>query len=388
MKTILAIDNDRWACETYRANMPGVEVRCEPLRRQWIGDHWVIANDLPKADAIVGGPPCQGFSSAGEGKGADDHRNGWPAFIEAVRTVMPRQFLAENVPGMLTKKHAPYFRSVVETLAGLGYCIKFRMLDAANYGTPQFRQRVFVWGIRTDLPAVHRWPEETTSWPKVGRRRGSYEQLPNLPRTPTVAEALGLGADGSGELYRWSDAMLTKHPPAAGDEPAPTIQAKWFKGGAIRFRGRPVDADQALRGTRVLMGGEPSPCVSGASQELLPIEIDRPSPTLKAGGNVDRFGHLGGAAPPTLRAGGMMVRRLTPDECLRLQGGPEDWVWPKGITKTAQYHIVGNGWACPVGAAMGRAMQEADPKSETVIDLFCGGGLAAVGMSGRHWRRK
>jgi hypothetical protein len=155
-------------------------------------------------------------------------------------------------------------------------------------------------------------------------------------------------------------------------------------------------------------------------------ELDRPSPTLKAGGNYEADGKQGGGCPPvvayrwsdamlakhppaspaspasTIRAsmskggatGGLvwvdeakrLVRRFHIEEMMTLQS-IDRWafVWPAGIGVTHQFKVCGNGWACGMAAAMSRALAVADPKSRTVIDLFCGGGLGASGWHGRYW---
>ena len=59
--------------------------------------------------------------------------------------------------------------------------------------------------------------------------------------------------------------------------------------------------------------------------------------------------------------------------------------WPAGISKTAMYRVIGNGWACGIAAALSRALATADPESKTTVDLFCGGGLGALGWNGRYW---
>ncbi len=71
-------------------------------------------------------------------------------------------------------------------------------------------------------------------------------------------------------------------------------------------------------------------------------------------------------------------------ECARLQSVPDDFRWPEGISKTAMYRIVGNGQACQHVAHLARAMLAADPESKTMIDLYCGGGLGAMGWHQRY----
>ena len=400
-QTLMAVDFDKWAAATYAANFPAVDVRCATVAD--------TMDDLPAADVLIGGPPCQSFSRAGKGEGGAGKVNAWPEAIEAVRRLRPRQFLFENVPGMLDEKHLAYAVQVYAELESLGYRMIHAELDAVDYGVPQFRNRLWFWGIRGDVDAVHRWPTPTHVWP--------WPSVPSmfgcdLIPAVTVGQALGLTQkrsltqkcidntyspfyasdqpartqDGSphGVIpYRWSDAMLAKHPPAS---PAPSVQAKWFKGGAEGL----VEAYD--HGT---------------------ASADEPCCTIKGGGNIDRRGHLSGGCPPALtidtkqhrtergvnepaaaaaaddrrhiKADGVYVRRLTPLECARLQSCPDDMAWPDGISKTAMYRVIGNGWACGIAARLSESLAEADPQSHTVVDLFCGGGLGSLGWHGRYW---
>jgi DNA (cytosine-5)-methyltransferase 1 len=84
---LCAVDSDKWAAATFRANFPGVDVHCCTVAE--------AIPTLPDCDVILGGPPCQGFSLAGKGVGEKDERNGWPDFIAAVAAKMPRMLLAE-----------------------------------------------------------------------------------------------------------------------------------------------------------------------------------------------------------------------------------------------------------------------------------------------------
>lgn len=290
-RTTIAIDADAKAVEVYRANMPGVEVRWEPVR----------ASTLPRADVLLGGPPCQPFSVAGQRCGSEDARDCVPDFIDAIGVVQPRMFLMEQVPGFTTFEGGRYMQRCVAAMEARGYTVEMRLLDAVHYGVPQFRLRAWFWGVRNGLGIVRRWPRPTHAWPvPEGECMFGGGLLPAV----TVGQALGL--DGLVEID-------TKQK---------------------RTR-RSVDA--------------PAPALAGDSRHTL------------------------------------NVRRLTPDECARLQSVPDDWVWPESVAKTHRYRIIGNGWACLMAKRLGDAFGESDPESETVIDLFCGGGLGAVGWHGRAW---
>lgn len=208
-------------------------------------------------------------------------------------------------------------------------------------------------------------------------RGGSRRDHPVTEPCPTISANMATGG-GAGLMavieYRWSDAMLTKHPPASPASPAPTVQAKWFKGGAEGLLA--VGAAYNCRGKG-----------DGGNQWR---DTNEPAPTLNTNGldGIDHPAHtISGESREPIQGwkDKGYVRRLTPDECLRLQSGPDDFTWPDKITKTAKYRVVGNGWACRMGAVFAEAFAMADPESLTVIDLFCGGGLGAVGWHGRFW---
>jgi DNA (cytosine-5)-methyltransferase 1 len=142
-------------------------------------------------DVISGGPPCQPFSMGGKHGGDTDARDMFPVAIESIRRINPKAFIFENVKGLLRESFASYFESIIlqltypevvrkknetwlEHLARLErihssgkripkYKILFRLLNAADYGVPQKRERVFIVGIRADLGVEWSFPEPTHS---------------------------------------------------------------------------------------------------------------------------------------------------------------------------------------------------------------------------------
>ncbi|MGE5659979.1 MAG: DNA cytosine methyltransferase [Actinomycetota bacterium] len=94
------------------------------------------------AAVIMGGPPCQPFSVGGYQLGLKDSRDGFPTFIAAVKRYHPRLALFENVRGMLFRNKA-YFEEIVTALRELGYLVEWKILNAADYGVPQKRERLF-----------------------------------------------------------------------------------------------------------------------------------------------------------------------------------------------------------------------------------------------------
>lgn len=114
--------------------------------------------ELPAASVIIGGPPCQPFSVSGWQKGDTDDRNGFPAFLSAVRRYEPELALIENVRGMLYRNRW-YLDRTMEELRGMGYQVDPRLLNAKHFGVPQNRERVIIvahrggWEWPTPRPA-------------------------------------------------------------------------------------------------------------------------------------------------------------------------------------------------------------------------------------------
>jgi DNA (cytosine-5)-methyltransferase 1 len=156
-----------------------------------------------KIDIIHGGPPCQPFSIAGEQKGKDDDRNMWGEFTRAVNTIKPRAFVAENVLGLLNPKFDDFVKTyILEPLKDY-HIVKFEM-NAADFGIPQIRKRVFFVGFR-DKKALKKF-----IIPRATHVHSHFENSKNKKtvsihekyqsKTMGVREALGLDDIGFDNL--------------------------------------------------------------------------------------------------------------------------------------------------------------------------------------------
>ena len=188
------VEYDQWCCETINHNRS----RGAPPMADWpavtptdVKD--IRFHELPGSiDLVSGGPPCQPFSLGGKHRGHADARNLFPDLVRAVRVVCPRAVIVENVKGLLRQSFDPYFKYILFTLtypslirrpdegwtdhlarlerhhtAGgeLEYRVDFELLNAADHGVPQWRERVFIvafradlgvhWSFRDDLPKTH-----------------------------------------------------------------------------------------------------------------------------------------------------------------------------------------------------------------------------------------
>ena len=189
----IVIEWDKWACDTIREN----KICGYPLVKDWNifeGDaRRFDYNSIPgEIDLVSGGPPCQPFSLGGKHKANKDKRDMFPIAVNAVRKLSPRAFIFENVKGITRASFANYFQYIILQLTypelikketedwlghlsrlerqktsgknnGLTYNVVARVLNAANYGVPQNRERVFIVGFRNDQSREWSFPNETHS---------------------------------------------------------------------------------------------------------------------------------------------------------------------------------------------------------------------------------
>jgi DNA (cytosine-5)-methyltransferase 1 len=186
------IEWDHDACETFRENQRH-QLRSVEEWPLYEGDVRLFDYQKLRDDVMVvsGGPPCQPFSLGGKHRGYMDERDMFPEAVRAVRELRPKAFIFENVKGLMRETFASYFEYVNLQLTYPGltrrkseswrehrgrlerhhtslrakseYNVVFRLLNAANYGVPQRRERVFLVGFRSDLDVKWNFPEETYS---------------------------------------------------------------------------------------------------------------------------------------------------------------------------------------------------------------------------------
>lgn len=324
------VEWDRWACDTIREN----QAADYPLVRRWKvleGDvrdvDWSDIADVD-VDLVAGGPPCQPFSMGGKAKAAEDLRDMFPATAEVVATLRPKAFLIENVKGLTRASFANYYQYILLRMEmpeltardgeswfehfqrlqaehtskdydGLTYRVVPTVVNAADYGVPQQRHRVFIVGFRADLDAEWSFPAATHShdallydqWVTGGyweRHKVPASKRPDPPvRSKRRIEALR-HAEPAGLLRPWRtvrDALV----------------------------GLPEPSLSASRGTlnHVLQpGARPYPGHTGSP-------IDMPAKTLKAGDH----GVPGGENMLLLVDGS--VRYFTVRESARIQTFPD-----------------------------------------------------------------
>jgi DNA (cytosine-5)-methyltransferase 1 len=147
----IGFEMDPDACSTYSLNLSG---DCHQL---FLKPDMELVNNR-HVDIIIGGPPCQPFSVVGSQRGKQDDRDGFPAFLGAMRRYDPKLAIFENVRGMLYRNRE-YFESIRSEMRDLGYAVSWRLLNAVDFGVPQNRERLVVvahrkeWRFPTPQPA-------------------------------------------------------------------------------------------------------------------------------------------------------------------------------------------------------------------------------------------
>jgi DNA (cytosine-5)-methyltransferase 1 len=304
-------------------------------------------------DVVAGGVPCQPWSVAGAHKGYDDVRNLWPELLRCVRETRPRAIIAENVRGLLRPTFRPYYEYILRSLAApferraVGedwhehnqrleavlqhspgdpserYDLAYRLVNAADYGVPQVRWRVFVVGFRRDL-GITGWefPEPTHAEAALLRSQasGAYWARYGIKRFGTATPWLpGLEE----QLAPWRTVR-----DAIRDLPAPVVGAEhphW-----LHHVGWP--------GAHEYPGHTPN-------------DLDRPAKTIKAGVH----GVPGGEGVIRLDDGS--IRNLTVREVARIMTFPDHW-WLSG-PRSEQMRQLGNAVPVLLGQAVAGSVAKA-----------------------------
>lgn len=336
---------------------PGVPNLGDVSEVDWGG--FVEASGRP--DVVVGGSPCQSFSLAGKREGLRGASGLMWEFVRAVREVVPRWVVWENVPGALSSSGGEDFRCLLASLDELGYGLAWRVLDAQFFGVAQRRRRVFLVGCLGDPSGAVEvlFEPDGLSW-DFGSSREKRSEL--------AAAARG----GSEIAFRWSAGGKTGFsvghvsPCLTASEPPAVAGFKFHRGAEAVGIGFEPEQSPTLTAD----WHQPVVCIADdAAKAAVDEEL---CGTLKCGGS-----------PPSV-ASSASVRRLTPVECERLQGFPDDWTRIPYRGKPAEecpdgprYKAIGNSMAVPVMRWIGerieavdaRMRQEAEDRLERRMDM-------------------
>ena len=238
---------------------------------------------LPNFDLLVGGFPCQAFSVAGRQRGFDDTRG--TLFFDVARILKhkkPKHFILENVRGLLSHDSGRTFQTIIKVLADIGYLVQWEVCNSKNYGVPQSRERMYI----------------------VGHLRGQ-----SRPKVFSFREGNGV-SETSRKKERERSSQVSS-----------TITSNYKRG------------THAMGEQYIL---EPKELTKNIGQGQRVYSTNGASVSIKALGG----GQGGKTGLYKIRQGKTQIRRLTPIECERLQGFPDNWT--EGLSDTQRYKCMGN----------------------------------------------
>lgn len=293
---VWANEMDPCAVDTYRANL-GDHAVC--------GDILRVLTPTSSPDVVIGGPPCQGFSVIGRMRDDDPRSRHIFHFLELVEHFAPRAFVMENVKGLgASPRWEPLRERLRERAADLGYETRLMILNAADYGVPQARERMFLIGVAgTEPPA----PPQPTTAERPVTVRSALKLLPPFgePGNDTVTGARVVPSR------------------------APIMRPTAHKGSLLfNGSGRPLDLDMPSKTLPASMGGNATPIID---QD----ELDHDAPPWV----VEYHRHLADGGRPARRAP-ERLRRITVEEAAVLQSFPVGFRFQG--PRVAQYRQVGN----------------------------------------------
>lgn len=221
-KVIWANEFDKTIWETYEKNHTAPLIK-EDIRK-------VKSEDIPSCDGIIGGAPCQSWSEAGSLRGIEDERGKlFFDYIRIIRDKQPKFFVAENVSGMMAKRHNEAVQNIIHHFetAGIGYDVYIDMLNANDYGVPQTRDRVFYIGFRKDLGITDfKFPEPQEYKPVLKDAIWDLKDsvLPALDKNKTNGDACSVP---NHEYFTgsYSTIFMSRNRVRTWEEPSFTIQA-------------------------------------------------------------------------------------------------------------------------------------------------------------------
>ena len=314
---------------------------------------WEYIRATRPVDCIVFGSPCQSFSVAGKRLGLDDPRGNLALYaLSVVNRLRPGWFVFENVPGLLSSGGGRDFGAFLGTVGDIGYQCAWRVLDAQHFGLAQRRARVFVVGHLGDWrrAAAVLFERESLLGNPAPRREAGERVAPTISARPSGGGGLGTDFDCDGGLIPSVSHCLNAGGMGRQDYETETLIAH-----TLRANGHDASEDGTGRGT------PPVPMTfdwqAGGGDVVVAFNSDQSAKASSWGEREEQS--------PTLRAGGQIslnqataVRRLTPRECERLQGFPDDYTLIPCRGKPAadgpRYKALGNSMAVPVMAWIGR----------------------------------
>lgn len=256
--------------------------------RKNLGNHIVLGDiskintdDIPNCDIVIGGFPCQGFSVANMKRYEGDERNElYKQLIRVIKAKNPKVFVAENVKGLLSLGKGKVIEMIMSDFTAMGYTVTKKVLNAADFGVPQTRQRVIIVGVRNDIDFTYTYPHPTHD------QNGAN----GLLQWVSVSAALSALPDPDGpntllnhtySKYKLQYNGYLGHRPLDPDKPAPTVTARGDNRGGVVILPHPT-------------AGRRMSCRELATIQSFPLNYEF------FGNNSSVYRQIGNAVPPLL----------------------------------------------------------------------------------------
>ena len=317
---LLGIDSDHKALETFERNHNCAKSICGDITQIHYPRDIAPLLGGREIDVVVGGPPCQGMSLSGPRKFEDPRNRLYLSYIRLVSEIIPKAFVIENVPGLVSLFGGQIKDNIVRKLKGLGYDVQYRILSADDYGVPQHRRRVVFVGVRNDIKESFSYPAPCADKVTCSMALSDLPALETSLGSESMAYARAPENDFQ-RIMREHSSEVRNHMAASHSRRVREIISHVPDGGNYK------DLPEELRKTR------------NFHVAWTRFSADKPAPTIDTG-HRHHFHYLYNRVP-TVR------------ECARLQSFPDDFLFLGN--KTQQFRQVGN--AVPPLMAQAVAMQ-------------------------------
>lgn len=319
---VIANEIDKDAANTYEANHPESQLIRGDIKSEF---NKIVENK--DIDIIFGGPPCQGFSVAGKMDPNDERSTLVWSFLDVVNDVKPKAFVMENVKALGTlEKWQPVREEIFKRAERMGYSCEMYILNSADFGVPQKRERVFFIGYLS----------RTVSKDKMIQRLNK-----RLRKTKTIKETIiHLGPAGSESNPNTCTAKITF-------ATNPVLRKSPYAGMIFNGMGRPLNIDEASNTLPASMGGNKTPIIDelylhGGATTNWVVEYHKML--------MDK------SVTPNFEVAPSRLRRLTIKEAALIQTFPEDYKFEG--SKSAIYRQIGNAVPCLLAEVIASAVKE------------------------------
>lgn len=317
---------DKYAGKIYQERFPKTTFSGEDIRK-------IEADSIMGFDLLVGGFPCQAFSTAGKREGFDDTRG--TLFFEIARILgakKPELCVLENVKGLLSHDEGRTFGRIIQVLDELGYWVEWQVLNSKDFGVPQNRERVFIVGHFRGKSTKAIFPITKSS------ERNNEEQLSRKETKEKELDNWSPKSRGRCAMYKSMNLVVHNLQPRSTNRPSIKKNPKSGGSGHLSRQGSAY-------------------CLEGGNSQAVEIVATQLGQS-KQYGNCKRKGDaftLKGSSPHGVEIGNL-IRKFTPLECERLQGFPDNWT--EGLSDSRRYACMGNAVTVNVIEAIGKRILE------------------------------